>query len=465
MQIIHVSAELAPVAKVGGLADVIHGLSRAIIEKQHQVTVVMPKYDTLNLNWIKNLEIFDDQKIRFDKIECHNTLWRGSVDEIPVVFIESHDPYQFFERGKVYGCPDDIARFTYFALSALEYLKGQNCDVVHLHDWHTACLAGLLKEKCPENDAKVILTIHNLAYQGLCTAADLAKIHWRNELLRQGDHYNLLQGGIIFADQVTTVSPTYAQEILTPESGGALHEILNEYQGKISGILNGIDYEFWNPRKDPFLPFHYSVHKMDGKERNKELLKKRLSLADEACPLVCAVTRLVPQKGPELIKAALLKTLEWGGQFVLLGSASDELTHAHFYNLKRKLYGSKHVHFELTFSEELSHLVFAASDLFLMPSLFEPCGLTQQIAMRYGTLPIARATGGLKDTVIEHHNGFLFSAPTAEGIHAALDHALGTWYHHPQQWRLLVENGMRTDFSWNNPADQYLRLYRSETLV
>ena len=461
MEIIHVSAELAPIAKVGGLGDVLHGLSRSLLDKGHGITIVLPKYDTLDLHGIKNLEVLEtNQMIHFGGKEYPNTLWRGMVDEIPVVLIESHDPHEFFDRGKVYGCPDDVDRFNYFCLSAMEYIRKRECDVVHLHDWHTAALAGLLKERNPAIRAKVLLTIHNLAYQGQCDATALERMGWKSELLRSGDHYNLLKGGIVFADKVTTVSPTYAHELLTTDISGALRATLQAHHHKFSGILNGIDYAFWNPKTDKFLPHHYSLHGLAQKELVKQAVKKRLSLADEKCPLVCAVTRLVHQKGPELIKAAILRTLEWGGQFVLLGSTSDERTHTQFYNLKRKLAGSAHVHLELSFSEELSHLVFAASDLFLIPSLFEPCGLTQQIAMRYGTVPVARSTGGLADTVLEGKNGFLFGPPTVEALNRSLDRALETWHHRPDIWHSLVEEGMSTDFSWEKPAEKYLALYR-----
>ncbi|MFC2049069.1 glycogen synthase [Chlamydiota bacterium] len=462
MEIIHVAAELAPVAKVGGLGDVLHGLCRALIDKGNRVTILLPKYDTLDLKGVKDLKVLETtQEVRFAGVVCTNTLWHGTVDSIPVVFIESHDPKEFFDRGKVYGCPDDVDRFNYFCLSALEYIRKKECHVVHLHDWHTAALAGLIKERHPEITAKVVLTLHNLAYQGQCGAADLERMGWKSELLRAGDHYNLLKGGIIFADKITTVSPTYAREILTPEMGCSLQMTLRAHHHKLSGILNGIDYTYWNPKTDPLLPHHYSAHALEHKERVKQELRKRLSLADEKCPLVCAVTRLVPQKGPELIKSALLRTLELGGQFILLGSTGDEKTHTQFYNLKRKLAGSSHVHLELTFNEELSHLVFAGGDLFLIPSLFEPCGLTQQIAMRYGTVPLARSCGGLVDTVFEGKNGFLFGPPTSEALRETLDRALETWEHKPEMWHRLIEAGMSTDFSWEKPAEKYLSLYQS----
>jgi starch synthase len=459
MEIVHIAAELAPIAKVGGLGDVLHGLCRSLLKKNHAVTVVLPKYDTLDLDQVKHLEVVELLPVSFDGTVYRNTFWKGSVDGIPVILIESHHPLNFFERGKIYACEDDTARFCYFCVAALSYVQRKVYDVVHIHDWHTGLIAGLMKERYPEIEAKVVFTIHNLTYQGLCRMEDLDKVDWKSSLIKESGVYSLLKAGIVFADHVTTVSPTYAHEILTSELGGNLQPTLQQHFKKFCGVLNGIDYTYWDPQNDSYLPFSYSAEDVSNKWKIKQELRRRLSLTDENCPLVGTVTRLVAQKGPEFLKASLLRTLEWGGQFILLGSALDERTHTQFYNLKRTLEGSAHVHLELDYNEELSHLFFAAADLFLIPSLFEPCGLTQMIAMRYGTVPLVRKTGGLADTVFEEKNGFLFNHPTIEAIHSALDRALGTWYHKPHLWKQLVRTGMTSDFSWDHPAEKYLRIY------
>ncbi len=457
MKIVHLGAELAPIGKVGGLGDVLWGLSRALIKQGHDVEIIIPKYDVLDLNGIESLELFES----FGSF----SVWHGKVGGIPVSFIEAHVPGAYFERGKIYGCPDDPDRFAFFCRSALEYLKrsGSNPSVVHLHDWHTAVAAPLIKEQYPELDARVIFTIHNLGYQGHCDKSVLDRLGWNGAKIKDGDCYNLMKGGIVYADHVTTVSPNYANEILTKEFGGSLQQTLKKYKGKLSGILNGIDYGYWNPSHDPFLPFSFSAEKRAGKKKVQNELRKRLMLEDEACPLVTSITRLVHQKGPELLMAALLYTLELGGQFVLLGSAPDQETHDHFYSLKRKLAGSHHVHLELTFNEELSHLVYGASDLFLVPSIFEPCGLTQMIAMRYGAVPLVRETGGLADTVFEEKNGFTFGPPTADALCRGLDRAFETW--NTPKWKKLVDTGMHTDFSWDKPAENYLNIYQAKALV
>ncbi len=484
MHIVHIAAELAPIAKVGGLGDVILGLGRELKEKGHTVEVIMPKYDCLHLEEVDHLQVaLHDLDSYFAGEWQHNTVWRGIVRGLPVVLIESHDREGFFERQTIYGCPDDVARFSYFSRAALEYLSQteQAPEILHIHDWHAA-LVPLLKKKFYNETslsaARTVLTIHNLAYQGHCMKTDLAQVglvaeefdapHLLGDHHRPG-HLNLLQGGIVFSDYVTTVSPNYAHEALTPEGGKGLERTLQQHKEKFSGVLNGIDYDYWDPSNDPHLPFHFSIknlshqHKkhpfIEEKAQLKAHLRQILSLDEEECPIVSCISRLVYQKGPELMKYALLKTLELGGQFVMIGSAMDPKTHAEFYNLKRKLAESRHVHIELNYNEPLSHLIYAASDLFLVPSIFEPCGLTQMIAMRYGTVPLVRKTGGLADTVFEGKNGFIFKEATAEGILHALTRALHCWFEAPDTWRSLMSKGMEKDFSWRIPSEEYLHIY------
>lgn len=451
MYIVHLAAELAPIAKVGGLADVLQGLSRALSRRGHDVEVIMPKYDCLDLKEVRNLEVVGT----FGRF----SMWRGAYDEITVYFVESHEPEELFDRGEIYGCEDDATRFTFFCWAALEFLEktGKRPDIIHLHDWHTAVTAPLLKERYQGLEAKIVFTIHNLAYQGHCKGEVLDQIGWKSAKVKDGEYYNLMKAGIVYADHVTTVSPNYAKEILTTEKGCELQPVLKKYRSKFSGVLNGIDYDYWDPMHDPFLPKGFGIKNLKGKIDVKKELRSRLSLVDEDSPIVTAITRLVPQKGPELIKAALLRTLEWGGQFVLLGSTLDEITHSHFFNLKRKLTGSRHVHLELVYNEELSHLVYGGSDLFLVPSVFEPCGLTQMIAMRYGSVPLVRETGGLVDTVFDGKNGFTFGPPTAEAICETIDRALPLWG--TSTWKSLIENGMKENYSWDKPAENYLQIY------
>ncbi len=424
MKIVHLASELAPIAKVGGLGDMIFGLSRAQIFQGHEVEIILPKYDTLDLTLLEDL---------------------------PVTLIEAPE---LFERGKIYGCSDDTTRFTTFCRLALDYLKGRAVDIFHLHDWHTAVAAPLLKEQYKELAAGCIFTIHNLAYQGECKEPVLDKLGWKSSKILEKGHYNLLRAGVVYADWVTTVSPTYAKEVLAQDP------FLKQYEKKFSGILNGIDGSFWNPKTDPALPQNFSSKNLTPKFEVKQYLRRKLGLSPDDTPLVAAITRLVPQKSPELIEAALHHTLKLGGQFVLLGATSDNKTERHFKHLKQRVEKSGGAHLELTFDEKLSHLIFGAADLFLVPSLFEPCGLTQMIAMRYGALPLVRQTGGLADTIFEKENGFLFGPPTSEALVQTLERAFHLWKSSPDRWHTLQIAAMEGDYSWDLSAQAYLELYK-----
>lgn len=479
MDIVHIAAELTPIAKVGGLGDVLLGLCRATLKKNHKVEIILPKYDILQLDELDSFEITQhDFQSHFEGTNHHNTIWKGSLGPLSITFIEAHDPYGFFERGTIYGCPDDIERFSYFSQAAVEYLfkKERLPDILHLHDWHSALIAPLLDTK-GFTKPKTILTLHNLSYQGKCSRVQVEKIGLKidDELKKalQDENnpleFNLLKGGIIYSNALTTVSKTYAKETLTEEYSCGLTKTLHANKHKYIGITNGIDETYWNPEKDPALPYHFSFHSLDqqkntfpfieSKEKIKSHLRKVLSLPNEKIPLVVSITRLVYQKAPQLIKHALIKTLQEGGQFILLGTPPDKKTHDEFYALKREYAENQNVHIELTYNEKLSHLVFAASDLFIIPSLFEPCGLTQLIAMRYGSLPLARCTGGLADTVKEGVNGFLFHEPTEKGISEALKSALNTYKNHPLEWKKLMKNALSKDVSWNRPCEEYLKIY------
>lgn len=450
MKIFHFSAELAPLAKVGGLADVVHGLSRATLAAGHQATVVLPKYDQLPLSSLQALK----RVAAFDS----TTIWTATADSIPLLLVD--DP-GLFRRGKIYGCEDDPYRFTLFCLAALEYLDRSDTipDILHLHDWHTALAAPLCKTRYSRWNTRILFTIHNFAYQGWCDGAVLDRVGWKSPTIGQGSHYNLMKGGILYADHITTVSPQYAKELLASGDRESLQETLRSCQQKFSGILNGIDYDYWNPAHDPLLPAHFSPNDLSGKEKVKKELRQRLSLKNEERPLVTAITRLVPQKSPALLKAALLHTLTLGGQFVLLGSPGDLETEKEFREVQTSLAGSGQAHIELSYNEESAHLIFGGSDLFLVPSLFEPCGLTQLIAMRYGALPLVRETGGLLDTVRDGKNGFSFGPPTIPAVEDTVSRALALW--NSTQWSDMRQYSMKENYSWEKPTKKYLDIYKT----
>lgn len=491
MHIINIASELAPIAKVGGLADVLLGLSRELSWKGHDIDIIIPKYDCMDTEGIRDLVIYkDDVSSFYDGKNFSNTIWKGWVENLKVYFIEPRHPSHFFHRGCFYGCEDDTARYLYFARAALEFIfkEGLHPDIIHLHDWQTAAIAPLF-HSLGFQGPKIVFTVHNFEYQGRCSPADIDKIGLKGTEYHTLDKMqdsiykeaiNLMKGGIVYSDYITTVSPNYAKEVLTPVGGKGLEGTLNKYKDKFKGILNGIDYSYWNPEIDRYLPAHYSPRELpeNKKDRNtldkkayiKNMLRERLFLSEEHRPIVGCIARLVPQKGIDLIKHALYYTLEKEGQFVLLGTSPIPSISADFQDLKHRFYDHPRVHLVLHHHEELAHMIYAASDMFIVPSLFEPCGLTQMIALKYGSVPIVRQTGGLADTIIdvdysgksfEKTNGYVFESPTAAGIESALGRAFDCWFHDPDKWRKLMINGMKVDFSWNKPSNEYLELYQS----
>jgi starch synthase len=494
MHIVHIASELAPLAKVGGLADVVLGLSRELSWKGHDVDIIIPKYDCMDSEQIRDLSIDTKDLISFYQGEWFsNTIWMGWVENLKVYFIEPHHPRYFFNRGCFYGCEDDIERFLYFSRTAIEFMYKHpvNPDIIHLHDWQTAVIAPLYKEMYHQlgfTKPKIVFTCHNMEYQGKCAAVDLDYIGLEGSLYQQPSKMqdnlypnliNLLKGGIVYTDFITTVSPSYAKEVLAPEGGRGLESTLLQYQHKFKGILNGVDYSYWNPEIDRFLPTHYSPRELPAnkKDRNtldkkgfiKKLLREKLNLIEDYRPIVGCIARLVPQKGIDLIKHTIRHIVEKKGQFVLLGSSPIPSISAEFHRLKHQYTDHPHISLTLHHQEELAHMIYAGSDMFIVPSLFEPCGLTQMIALKYGSVPIVRRTGGLGDTIFdvdhsnkpfEETNGYIFDYPDAASLDTALDRAIHCWFDDPEKWRNLMVNGMKIDFSWNHPANLYLDIYQ-----
>ncbi|XP_039009101.1 probable starch synthase 4, chloroplastic/amyloplastic isoform X2 [Hibiscus syriacus] len=338
LHVVHIAAEMAPVAKVGGLGDVVTGLGKTLQKKGHLVEIVLPKYDCIQYDGILNLRVLDvTVESYFDGKLFQNKIWVGTVEGLPVYFIEPHHPNKFFWRGQYYGEHDDFKRFSYFSRAALELLlqAGKKPDIIHCHDWQTAFVAPLYWELyAPKglNSARICFTCHNFEYQGAASASELASCGLDAEQLNRPDRMqdntshdrvNPVKGAIVFSNIVTTVSPTYAQEVRTAEGGKGLHSTLNFHSRKFVGILNGIDTDAWNPAADNFIKVQYSANDMQGKTENKAAIQRQLGLAsaDDQRPLVGCITRLVPQKGVHLIKHAIYRSLEMGGQFVLLGSS------------------------------------------------------------------------------------------------------------------------------------------------
>ncbi|KAK4259296.1 hypothetical protein QN277_005641 [Acacia crassicarpa] len=485
LYVIQIAVEMAPVAKVGGLGDVVCGLSKALQKKGHLIEIVLPKYDCMQYEHIRELRALDVEiESYFDGQLFKNKIWVGTIEGLPVYFIEPHHPNKFFWRGTFYGEHDDFKRFSYFSRAALEFLlrAGKKPDIIHCHDWQTAFVAPLYWDLYAHkglNSARICFTCHNFEYQGTAPASELASCGLDVDNLNRPDRMqdnsapdriNAVKGGVVFSNIVTTVSPTYAQEVRTAEGGRGLHSTLNFHSKKFIGILNGIDTDAWNPATDTFLEIQYNANDLQGKAENKEVIRRKLGLSsrDAQRPLVGCITRLVPQKGVHLIRHAIYRTLELRGQFILLGSSPVPQIQREFEGIANQFQNHDQIRLILKYDESLSHAIFAASDMFIIPSIFEPCGLTQMIAMRYGAIPIARKTGGLNDSVFDvdddtipsqFRNGFTFLNADEQGLNCALERAFNLYRNNPESWQKLVQKDMNIDFSWDSSAALYEELY------
>ncbi|XP_048490623.1 probable starch synthase 4, chloroplastic/amyloplastic isoform X2 [Beta vulgaris subsp. vulgaris] len=461
LHVIHIAAEMAPVAKVGGLGDVVTGLSKALQKKGHLVEIVLPKYDCMQYDLIQNLRALDvEVESYFDGQLYKNKIWIGTVEGLPVYFIEPYHPDKFFWRGQHYGENDDFKRFSFFSRAALELLlqAGKKPDIIHCHDWQTAFVAPLYWDLyAPKglNSARICFTCHNFEYQGTAPASELASCGL--------DVYQL--------NRTDRMQDNSADDRINPVKGGkGLHTTLNSHSKKFIGILNGIDTDTWNPATDSRIEVQYNASDLQGKMANKQALRRLLGLrlSDSMQPLVGCITRLVPQKGVHLIRHAIYRTIELGGQFVLLGSSPVHHIQREFEGIANQFQNHDNARLILKYDESLSRSIYAASDIFIIPSIFEPCGLTQMIAMRYGAIPIVRKTGGLNDSVFDvdddtippqFRNGFTFLSPDEQGFNSALDRAIQYYKNDRESWEQLVQKVMSIDFSWDSSSGQYEELY------
>lgn len=484
MFIIQIASECAPVAKVGGLADVVYGLSRELEIRGHAVEIILPKYDCLRYDRIWGLqEAYRDLWVPWEGGAIHCTVWFGFAEGRKCFFIDPHSPHNFFQRRTFYGQGDDDRRFAFFCRAALEFMlkSGKHPEIIHIHDWQTALVPVLLYELYEHigmRHPRVCFTLHNVRHQGITGPHLLWSVglgrpaHFLHPDRLGDDHHpgalNLMKGGIVYSNFVTTVSPRYAHEIRFTEQGCGLGHTLWKHHAKFGGVLNGVDYDVWNPELDPHIPVRFGSATLDHKYANKTALRRRLWLRDRFCPIVAFIGRLDHQKGVPLIRHTLFWCLANGAQFVLLGSSPDAAIQHEFQELKWRINDNPDSHLELAHNEELAHLIYAGADLFIVPSLFEPCGLTQMIAMKYGTIPIVREVGGLADTVfdvdysdypVERRNGYVFKTFDNRGIESALIRAVGLWNHYPEKFRQIMLQAMAYDYSWNEPGRHYLNIY------
>ncbi len=473
-----VSPEAAPFARTGGLGDVLGSLPVALEALGLRISIVIPAYRPI----LHGNPPIEDTGIRFT-VPVSTRQEEGSLlttkigKGITVYFIRSD---RYFDRDYLYGTPDgdypdNAERFAFFSRAALEVLKLHPTDILHAHDWQSALAVTFLKAQprlYPQlSSVKTVFTIHNLGYQGIFSPQDwhilnLAPGLFTAECLEFWGKINLLKGGITFADIITTVSPGYAQEIKTAEQGFGLEGIFQKRADSLVGIMNGADYTVWNPETDRFIAANYDKSSLPGKRLCKADLQRSLNLAeDPGVPLIGMVSRLASQKGFDLLQEAMAELLSRNLQFALLGTGDKR--YQDFFTDAATRYPAR-LAASIVFDEPLSHKIIAGSDILFMPSRYEPGGLIQLYGFKYGSVPIVRATGGLKDTVLEFNpetgkgNGFVFTAYQAADLLAAVDRALGLF---PQeaQWQTLVSNGMTADFSWERSARLYLDLYQKLT--
>jgi starch synthase len=476
-RICFLTAELAPLAKAGGLADVAGAMLKYLHAAGHDIRLFVPAYaaiDRRDLD-VQPVEFLQDVPVRIGATQHAFSLLTARLpgSEARAYLV---DCPEFFARPGIYGnAPDEHRRFlllTHAALLSCQRM-GFSPEILHCNDWHTAAAPLWLRTVYQWDQlfaaTRSVLTIHNIGYQGvfgaaiaadLLPAAALGALHQQE--LRAGQ-VNLLRTGLMYADLVTTVSPSYAREILTPEYGAGLQDTLLARSNAVVGILNGVDYDVWDPRRDPFLPRRYGANQLGIKAEIKGQLERRLGLQSaEQRPLIGMISRLAAQKGFDLLITALPALLA-DRDFNLAVLGSGEALYAAFFTELQQLHPGR-VHFHDGYSDELSHWIEAGSDMFLMPSRYEPCGLNQLYSLRYGTVPIVRRTGGLADSVqlfdpvSGSGTGIVFNDYNNAGITWAVNSALDL-YQHKGLWRRLVQNGMARDFSWQRQVREYLAQY------
>jgi len=470
MKILFVSSEAHPFNKSGGLGDVAYSLPKALA-KTIDIRVIMPKYTSIHDKYCSKMKLISKFTTNVSWREKYVGLYRMKYDNIPFYFIDNED---YFNRPNAYGYFDDGERFAYFSRAVIDAIEHMNFipDIIHCNDWQSALVPVFLKAFYGKKykNIKVIYTIHNLKFQGvynektLYDILGLSEYYFDEERMKFNDAISYMKGGIIFSDYITTVSSTYANEIKYPFFGEGLHGLFQKLNYKVLGIVNGIDYDTFNPRKDKELNTKYGISTRSKKIKNKLALQRELGLLEsENIPVIGVVTRLTGQKGLDLIAHILEELLILDVQLVVLGTG--DIQFEDLFKYYAHIYPSK-LSANITFDSTLAKKIYAGSDIFLMPSLFEPCGLSQLISMRYGTIPIVRETGGLKDTVIPYNEfketgtGFGFKNYNAHELLQTLKYALKI-YENKDKWDKLIKNAMERKSSWANAAKEYKKIYRA----
>ncbi|MGE6413193.1 glycogen synthase [Planococcus kocurii] len=471
MKVIMAAAECAPFAKAGGLADVIGALPKELSRLGHDITVIIPKYSLISEQYASKFILKESIEVHFKGRQLPFRLFEYKQAGVTYLFVENDD---YFKREQIYGQKDDSERYAFFNRSVLEIvqLQEQQADVIHVHDWHTAMIPFLLKEDqryASIQAIKTVLTIHNLQFQGKFSKEkflenfEMDERYYDEGIVEWRGGFNSLKTGISYVDKITTVSPTYRDEILTDFYGEKLNSLLQEKQQDLVGILNGIDTEVYNPATDLAIVREFDAMSMEGKQVNKREIQSKAVLPERGdVPLLTMISRLAGQKGVDVLQEVLPNLLEKEDvQFALLGSGEEK--YEQFFQKLAADFPDK-VYIHIGFDEAFAHLLYAGADIFLMPSHFEPCGLSQLISMQYGTVPVANRTGGLKDTVIEYDenlktgNGFLSDFSQDKPFDLALQRCLD-FYQQPKHWETIKKNGMEGNYSWSRSATEYAKLY------
>jgi len=474
--ILFVASESVPFIKTGGLADVVGSLPKAFNKDEIDVRVILPKYMCMDQKWKDQMEYVDHFYMDLCWRRQYVGILKIVLDGVTFYFIDNE---YYFSGPKPYGdIRYDLEKFAFFSRAALSALPviGFRPDIIHCHDWQTGLVPVYLNDSFRAGEfyqgIKTIMTIHNLKFQGVWDVktikdiAGLSDYYFTDDKLKDYENGNYLKGGIVYSDYVTTVSDTYAEEIKTPFYGEGLDGLMRARSNNLFGIVNGIDYTTFNPEVDDLIEKKYNVDNFrKEKIKNKRALQKRLGLKqDDKVMLIGIVSRLTDQKGFDLIECVMDELCQDAVQIVILGTGEEKYENM-FRHFDWKYQDS--VSANIYYSEELSHQIYAACDAFLMPSLFEPCGLSQLMSLKYGTLPIVRETGGLKDTVEPYNEyeskgtGFSFANYNAHEMLATVRFAERIFYDKKREWNKMVDRAMSADFSWDTSAKKYEQLYRN----
>ncbi len=472
-KILFVGSEALPFAATGGLGDVLGSLPAALCaaDPECDVRVVLPMYQVVAEKYRKDMTLVTEFTVNLSWRRQYCGVWSLTRGGVTCYFIDNE---YYFKRESLYGSFDDGERYAFFCKAVMEMMPliGFIPDILHCHDWQSAlCVIYLKRKYCYLDDyanMKAVYTIHNIGYQGIYNFDILGDIFcldsWDRYVVEYDGCINLTKGAIVCCDRLTTVSPTYAEEIKTDYYSSGLGHIIRMYQDKLCGIVNGIDTTYYNPENDPVITAPFSVSSIEKKLDNKRALQRTFGLPErEDVPLIAMVSRLASHKGFELVRRVGDEILSDDVQMVVLGTGEVEIED-YFTDLSRRRPDRCGV--QLAFNKELAKQIYASADLFLMPSKSEPCGLAQMIACRYGTVPIVRATGGLADTILPFNpetgegNGVNFLTYNAHDMLDAVRRAVSLW-HDPAAWNRLTVNAMESDFSWNASAKTYLAMYES----